>query len=67
VTWGSGAAVKALMWGIQVESHYPEWIAKQDNTEQGRLEMLRRIAWANWELHEIESGEALECLLKQPA
>lgn len=67
VTWGSGAAVKALMWGIPVESHMPNWIGEQDNTEEGRLRMLRELAWAQWTLEEIQSGEALECLLKQPA
>lgn len=63
VTWGSGAAVKALMWGIKVESHYPEWIGQQDNTDEGRLAMFRRLAWAQWELSEIASGEAFEWLL----
>ena len=63
VTWGSGAAVKALMWGIKVESHMPNWIAAQDNTDAGRLEMFRRLAWAQWELTEIENGTAFERLL----
>jgi hypothetical protein len=63
VTWGSGAAIKALMWGIPVVSEMPNWIGEQDNTTAGRLEMFRRLAWAQWELHEIESGEAFACLL----
>jgi hypothetical protein len=63
VTWGSGAAVKALMWGIPVTSEMPNWIAEQDNTEYGRLEMFRRLAWAQWELREIENGEAFACVL----
>jgi hypothetical protein len=63
ITWGSGAAIKALLWGIQVVSEMPNWIGKQDNTPEGRLEMFRRLAWAQWELHEIESGEAFACLL----
>lgn len=63
VTWGSGAAVKALMWGIPVESHMPGWIAEQDNTDGGRLDMLRTLAWAQWLSEEIESGEAFERLL----
>lgn len=63
ITWGSGAAVKALMWGISVESHMPGWIAAQDNTDAGRLKMFRRLAWAQWTLDEIESGEAFEWLL----
>lgn len=62
-TWGSGAAVKALMWGCRVFSDMPNWIAVQNNTEEGRLSMFRRLAWAQRELHEIESGEAFACLL----
>lgn len=64
VTWGSGAAIKALMWGIRVESHMPNWIGEQDNTDAGRLEMFQRLAWAQWTLTEIESGEPFERLLR---
>jgi len=63
VTWGSGAAVKALTWGIHVESHMPNWIGEQDNTDAGRLEMFRRLAWAQWTLDEIEDGTAFRHLL----
>lgn len=63
VTWGSGAAVKALMWGIKVESHMPNWIAAQDNTDAGRLDMFRQLAWAQATMEEIASGEAFERLL----
>nr|AER23951.1 hypothetical protein var074 [Variovorax sp. HH01] len=64
VTWGSGAAIKALMWGIRVESHMPAWIGEQDNTDAGRLAMFRRLAWAQWTLQEIESGEPFERLIR---
>jgi hypothetical protein len=64
VTWGSGAAIKALMWGIRVESHLPNWVGEQDNTDAGRLEMFRRLAWAQWTIDEIASGEPFERLLK---
>lgn len=64
VTWGSGAAVKALMWGIKVESHMPNWIAAQDNTDAGRLVMLRELAWATWTIEEIETGEPFRRLLE---
>lgn len=67
ITWGSGAAVQALMWGIPVESHMPNWIAAQDNTDAGRLDMFRRLAWAQRTLEEIESGEAFEWLLMSSA
>lgn len=63
VTWGSGAAVKALLWGIPVQSHMPGWIGEQDNTDAGRLAMLRRLAWAQWTLAEIERGEPFRRLL----
>lgn len=65
ITWGSGAAVKALLMGIPVVSEMPNWIAAQDNTEAGRLEMFRRLAWAQWRLSEITSGEAFEWLLRK--
>lgn len=67
ITWGSGAAVKALMMGIPVESHMPNWVAEQDNTEAGRLAMFRRLAWGQWRLSEIESGEAFRWLFKRSA
>jgi hypothetical protein len=63
ITWGSGAALKALLWGIPVTSEMPDWIGEQDNTDAGRLEMLRRLAWAQWSLDEIASGEAFRWML----
>lgn len=64
LTWGSGAAIKALMWGIRVESHMPNWVGEQDNNDDGRLAMFRRLAWAQWTLQEIESGEPFERLIR---
>lgn len=63
ISWGSGAAIKALMWGIPVVSEMPNWIGACENTEEGRLAMFRRLAWAQWQLSEIESGEAFSHLL----
>lgn len=63
ITWGSGAAVRALMWGIAVESHMPNWIAKCENTDAGRLGMLRSLAWANWTLEELATGEPMRRLM----
>lgn len=63
ITWGSGAAVKALMIGIPVESHMPGWIGEQDNTDEGRLEMFRRMAWAQFTLDEIAGGLPFRRLL----
>lgn len=65
VTWGSGAAVKALMWGIPVESHMPNWVAQQDNSDFGRIDMFRKLAWCQWRLSEIEKGVPFAWLLKQ--
>lgn len=64
ITWGSGGAIKALQMGIEVESHYPRWIGAQDNSDHGRLEMFRRLAWAQWTLDEIKSGEAFKRLIE---
>lgn len=57
VTWGSGAAIKALMMGIPCFHGLPNWIgapgstpidrANFDNPQRGdRLMMLRRLIWA---------------------
>ena len=64
ITWGSAAAVQALLWGIPVRSDMPGWIAEQDNTDAGRLAMFRRLAWAQWTMDEIRQGEPFEWLLK---
>lgn len=64
VTWGSGAAIKALMWGVKVTSQMPNWIGKQNNTDEGRIEMFRRLAWANFETKEIENASAIARLLR---
>lgn len=63
ITWGSGAAIKALIMGIPVESHMPGWIGAQDNTDEGRLAMFRRLAWAQWTLDEIRCGDPFRHLL----
>lgn len=63
-TWGSGAAIKALLWGIPVHSDFPRWIGRQDNTDAGRLAMFRSLIWAQWRLSEISSGEAIAQLLR---
>lgn len=63
VTWGSGAAIKALMLGIRVESHMPKWIGTQDNTDAGRLAMFRRLAWAQWRVSEITNGDCFRWMM----
>lgn len=63
ITWGSGAAVKALTLGIPVTSEMPNWIGEQDNTDDGRLAMFRRLAWAQFTLEEISDGLPFRRLL----
>jgi hypothetical protein len=63
ITWGSGAAIKALLMGIPVKSYMPKWIGEQNNTDEGRLEMFRRLAWAQFRLSELESGYAFARML----
>lgn len=75
VTWGSGAAIKALQLGVPVLHDFPKWIGAEaaapvervespNLSEAARLSMFRRLAWAQWELSEIASGEAFRCLLR---
>jgi hypothetical protein len=73
VTWGSGAAVKALVHGVPVLHAMPRWIGAPAALPVGpelerrwlgdRLPMLRRMAWAMWRIEEIANGEAFRHLL----
>jgi len=76
VTWGSGAGIKALFAGIPVFHELPQWIgASASMLMEGadieqpflgdRLPMFERLAWAQWSVREIESGEAFRCLLSR--
>lgn len=72
-TWGSGAAIKALVAGVPVFYDFPQWIGGESarfgfgDLEKpwrgNRLPMLRRLAWAQWRLSEVQSGEAFDWLL----
>lgn len=76
VTWGSGAGIKALQAGIPVFHEFEAWIGAPGAARlDGQLErcntpdrelLWRRISWADWELPEIESGEAFDGLLNTP-
>lgn len=66
ITWGSGAAIKALMMGCHVISDMPDWIGYQDNTEADRLRMFRELAWAQWTLGEIAEGTPFARLIHWP-
>jgi hypothetical protein len=72
VIWSSSAGVHSLIAGVPVICEAPFWIAKE---AAGRIEeiespptpnrapIFERLAWANWNLKEIESGEAFAHLL----
>lgn len=73
VTWGSGAAIKAIAYGIPVFHELEKWIgapaarcglADLEDCYLGEREpMFRRLSWAQWSSRELESGEAFACLL----
>ncbi len=72
VTWGSSAALKAIVAGIPVFYEFPQWIgagAGQFEVRDlerpflgDRLPMLRRLAWSQWSVGEISAGEPFRCL-----
>jgi hypothetical protein len=73
VTWGSGAALKALVMGVPVFYDFPQWIGgpaasrfTDDLTPcvDARLEMFRRLAYAQWRIGEIADGTAFRHLLR---
>lgn len=71
VTWGSAAALQALVMGIPCFYGLPAWIGARSSRPVGeldkgplrddaaRLEMFRRLAWAMSPIHEIRSGESI--------
>lgn len=73
VTWGSGAAVHAIIAGIPVFYEMPNWIGSlgalrgirnlEDVYLGDRREMLRQISWAQWSVAEIASGAPFQRLL----
>lgn len=79
VTWGSGAALKALVAGVPVFHAMALWIGapaarpfwsadieRPLRDDAARLAMLRRMVWAQWRLSEIRSGAAFRALLEMP-
>jgi hypothetical protein len=77
VVWASSAGVHALIAGVPVITCAPYWIAKGaagtalEQIERppmpARLPTLRRLAWAQWHLAEIEGGEPFARLLERTA
>ena len=73
VLWGSGAGIKSIIMGVPVFHFFPQWIGGPaarfglDAIEHpwmfDRGPMLRRLAWAQWNVKEIETGEPFAHLL----
>ena len=78
VTWASGAAIKALAAGYPVFYGLRNWVGagaavrflagcdieKPRMDDAARLTMFERLAWCQWNVDEIESGEAFAWLLQ---
>lgn len=78
VTWHSGGALQALLLGVPVWYGFKRWIGAEacrplsefgsepKRDDAARLAMLRRLAWALWDVSEIENGTAFRhiCILK---
>lgn len=71
VIWSSNAGLHALTAGLPVLCKAPHWVAKgaaaygsiETLTVPDPLPELRRVAWAQWRLDEIETGEPFAHLL----
>jgi hypothetical protein len=76
VTWGSGAAIKAICAGVPVFTDWPKWIGAPAALplsgadieeplcdDAARERMLDKLAWAQHAVAEITSGEPLRRLL----
>lgn len=67
VIWSSSSGVKALVEGIPVKYDAPHWICSRAATrltsgemlrdEGARLKALRHMAWAQWSVAELATGE----------
>lgn len=72
-TWGSGAALKALLWGIPVIYGLPTWIGAEvalsisayrgEFHRPDRSAFFHRLAWATWRVSEICRGDPFRRLL----
>ena len=71
VTWGSSAALKALVVGVRVVAELPKWIGAAacggtvaEPACGDRETMFKRLAWAQWSAAELGSGEPFKRLLE---
>jgi hypothetical protein len=82
VIWTSSAGVHSLVAGVPVICEAPFWICKSAScatfkaletldpaisADGWRLSAMHRLAWAQWNLKEVESGEAFNHLLLRAA
>jgi hypothetical protein len=76
VIWSSGSGIKALTQGIPVAYDAPHWIASGGATklsetdfesmlcdDAARLSALERMAWGQWTIAEIQTGEPFKKLM----
>lgn len=75
VTWGSGAAIKALCLGIPAFYDFPDWIGALAGSRVEEIKgpwfverdcrelMLHRLSWAQWSIAEIQEGLPFRYLL----
>jgi hypothetical protein len=74
VTWGSGAGIKALLAGVPVIYELEPWVGGMGGSygtgtiHEPRLgnreAMLERLAWAQWSVDEVETGEPFRRLME---
>ena len=73
VTWGSTGGLKAIINGVPAFHLMPKWVGApaarfgleriEDSWIGDRGPMLHRMAWAQWRVEEIETGEPFARLL----
>lgn len=63
LTWGSGAALKALCEGVRVRHDFLRWIGRR-GAAGDREAMLRDVGAAQWSVEEVITGEPFARLLE---
>lgn len=77
VTWGSGAALKALLFGVPVLYGCAQWIgakaasplthySQAPDATLNRTPMFHRLAWSMYRIPEIATGRCFQHLLTLP-
>lgn len=76
VIWSSSVGVKALIEGVPVICEAPYWVCKRAahtdwldanlahvDMDERRLAAMQRLAWAQWSIDELKSGQAFQHVL----